>query len=313
MSDAHECVPGPSASVLHAHQLESAAAGGRDAWRRLDAQELARQYNARATVSDVDAQLQAYRDRSRPMLDLPQRQSLRYGEHPDEMLDLFPVPGNARAPLFVFVHGGYWRALGREDSVFMAENFARHGIAVAAINYSLAPMARLTDIVAQCRRSLTWLYQNAGAHGIDVQRIVVAGSSAGGHLAAMLAAPDWRAEAGVPDDLVKGAVLLSGLYDLLPLQKTTPNQWLRMDVEEARALSPIEALPATDVRLLVAAAALDTDEFKRQSQMYAAACGHKGCVVQYFEVPQRNHFDVVLDWMDPNSALTQATWGLFAH
>ena len=112
---------------------------------------------------------------------------------------------------------------------------------------------------------------------------------------------------------MQGAVLLSGLYDLLPVQQTTPNQWLALDVDEARALSPIEALPAAEVRLFVAAAALDTDEFKRQSQMYAAACSQKGCAVQYCEVPQRNHFDLVLDWMDPNAALTQATWDLFTH
>jgi len=109
-----------------------------------------------------------------------------YGQGPDETADLFPVAGEPGAPLFVFIHGGYWRALHSQDSVFMAQQFTAHGVAVAAINYTLAPQAALAHIVGRCRRALAWSHGGASAYGIAPQRTVLAGSSAGAHLAAML-------------------------------------------------------------------------------------------------------------------------------
>lgn len=282
------------------------------AWTGMNAEELDRQYNARATVADVDVFLKAYRDASTPMYtQLPCVRDVAYGPSPDERLDLFPVPGQAKAPLFVFVHGGYWRALAKEDSVFMAQSFTACGIAVASLNYGLSPQVRLEEIVAQCRRGLAWLYHHGGAHGLDVDRIVVGGSSAGGHLGAMLLAPGWQAEHGLPPQVVRGGALVSGLFDLAPVQRTRPNQWLQLDEAQARALSPVHALPPAGTRLCIAAAEADTGEFKRQSTGYAEACRGNGCIVQALEVPGRNHFDVIMEWMDPAAALTKATWALF--
>ncbi|MES2510255.1 MAG: alpha/beta hydrolase [Pseudomonadota bacterium] len=285
---------------------------GADAWRQMDAAELARQYNARATVSNIDTLLDDYRTASAPMYEMPHVRDIAYGPHADERLDLFPVPGQPDAPLFVFIHGGYWRAMSKEDSVFMAKTFVAHGIAVASVNYQLAPAASLEEIVAQCRRALGWLHAHAAAHGAGTRHVVVAGSSAGGHLAAMLAAPGWQSAFGVPADIVKGAVLVSGLFDLAPVQQTTPNDWLKLDVQRAVALSPIHALPPAGTGLCVAAAGLDTDEFKRQSVMYAHACSKHGCRVDYLEVAGRNHFDVIMDWMDPQAQLTRETFALLA-
>ncbi len=282
------------------------------AWTHMAPEELDRQYNARGTVADVDVFLREYRDASALMYaKLPCVRDVAYGPGPDERLDLFPVPGVPDAPLFVFVHGGYWRALAKEDSVFMAQSFTARGIAVASLNYGLSPQVRLEAIVAQCRRGLAWLYHHGGTHGVDVHRMVVGGSSAGGHLGAMLLAPGWQAEHGLPANVLRGGALISGLFDLAPVQQTRPNQWLQLDPTEARAMSPIHALPAAGVRLLVAAAEADTDEFKRQSTQYADACRAQACVVQAMEIAGRNHFDVIMEWMAPESAMTQATWDLF--
>ena len=291
--------------------MSEAAAGAQD-WRRFSPEELARQYSPRGTVNNLDALLQDYRTQSQPMYELPHLRDVRYGPQADELLDLFPVPGRTDAPLFVFIHGGYWRALGKQDSVFMARNFTAHGVAVAAVNYQLAPAARLSEIVAQCRRSLAWLYTHGPAHGIDVRRIVLGGSSAGAHLAAMLLAPGWQAAFGLPPDVVKAGVLVSGLYDLAPVQQTTPNDWLALDSAEAAALSPQSCLPDAGARLCIATAEKDTDEFKRQSLDYAAACTRQGCAVQYEQIAGRNHFDVIMDWMNPQALLTQSTWRLLA-
>lgn len=282
-----------------------------DTWRQFDADALDREYNPRGTVPDVEALLREYREQSVPMYALPHVRDIAYGPHPDERLDLFPVPGRRDAPLFVFVHGGYWRALAKEDSVFMARCFTERGIAVASINYALAPGARLDEIVAQCQRALGWLHAHAPAHGIDGGRMVLAGSSAGGHLAAMMLSPTAQRAHGVPAGAVRGAVLVSGLYDLEPVQATRPNGWLNLDPAGARALSPLHDLPDPATRLCVAVAGIDTEEFKRQSWRYAQACADRGNPVATLDVPGRNHFDVILDWMDPDSALSQATWPLF--
>jgi len=283
-----------------------------DRWRRLGPQALAQAYNARATVPDVDTLLRAYRQSSTPMYALPHVRDIAYGPAPAERLDLFPVPGRRDAPLFVFVHGGYWRALDKEDSVFMARCFTERGVAVAAINYALAPAARLDAIVAQCRRALGWLYRHGAGHGIDTGRMVLGGSSAGAHLAAMMLSPTAQRALGLPPMVVRGAVLVSGLYDLEPVQATEPNAWLQLDVQDARALSPLHDLPDPGCRLSVAVADQDTGEFKRQSWLYARACAAQGNPVSVFDVAARNHFDIILDWTNPSSVLSQATWPLFA-
>lgn len=280
-------------------------------WRALSADELERGYNARATVPDVDALLRDYRAQSAPMYALPCVRDIAYGTHPDERLDLFPVPGRRDAPLFVFVHGGYWRALAKEDSVFMARCFTERGIAVASINYALAPQVRLDEIVAQCRRALGWLHGHAAGHGVNAGHLVLAGSSAGAHLAAAMLSPAALRAHGVPVGAVRGAVLVSGLFDLEPVRHTRPNDWLHLDEQRARALSPLHDLPDPGTRLCVAVAEADTGEFKRQSWCYAQACAAQGNAVHTLEVAGRNHFDVILDWMAADSTLSRATWPLF--
>lgn len=280
-------------------------------WRAWPQADLEHQYDARATVPDIAAELKAYRDASTPMYELtPSWRGVAYGSGPDETLDLFPVADQPDAPLLVFIHGGYWRALHSQDSVFMAQQFTAHGVAVAAINYTLAPAATLAHIVRQCQRAVTWLLNDATPYGIAPQRTVLAGSSAGAHLAAMLLAPAWQAECGLLPSSLQGGVLLSGLYDLEPVQRCLPNTWLNMSAPEAKALSPMHHLPDPRLPLYVVVAERDTDEFKRQSSDYADSCSAQGNHVIWHEAPQRNHFNIVLDWMDPQSHLFQTTMAL---
>ena len=283
-------------------------------WRSWPQAELERQYDARATVPDIARELQAYRDASAPMYQLtPCWRDVAYGSGPNETLDLFPVAGQPNAPLLVFIHGGYWRALHSQDSVFMAQQFTAHGVAVAAINYTLAPHATLSHIVSQCQRAVAWLLKDAAPHGVAPQRTVLSGSSAGAHLAALLLAPTWQADHGLAPNALAGGVLLSGLYDLEPVQRCVPNTWLHLSVAQAQALSPIHHLPQRQVPLHVAVAEDDTDEFKRQSRQYAAACRAQGNPVTWHEARQRNHFNIALDWMDAQSDLFVRTMGLLQN
>jgi len=280
-------------------------------WRSLDPAALERGYNARATVADVDAELRAYREASLPMYDrLPCQRDLAYGPSPDETLDLFPVPDDPAAPLLVFIHGGYWRALAKEDSVFMASQLVGQGIGVAAINYTLAPQARLPEIIDQCRRAVAWLYRQRAAASASPGPLLVAGSSAGAHLAAMVLAPGWQAAHGLPPHAVQRGVLVSGLYDLEPVSLTLPQSWLQLTPQEVQDCSPQHHLPAGTCQLQVFVAAQDTAEFKRQSRDYAQACRAQGHAVDFQEVASRNHFDIILDWMLPDTALTRSVAAL---
>lgn len=282
------------------------------AWRSWPQAELDRAYNARGTVPDAEAEIRRYAGHSAPMYTtLPCLRGLAYGPGADERLDLFPVPGQPDAPLFLFIHGGYWRSLSREDSVFMARSFTAQGIAVAALDYSLAPAARLETMVDQCRRATAWLYREGPALGIGArQRFVVAGSSAGGHLAAMVLAHGWQAAQGVPADVVQAGMLVSGLFDLEPVRHAAPNAWLQLDAARVQGLSPQYHLPDPARRLQVVVAEHDTDEFKRQSRHFAMACIAQGNATTYHEVAARNHFDVILDWMDADSAMARTAAAL---
>lgn len=275
-------------------------------WRQLSQAELDQQYNARATVSDIDAELKAYRELSLPMYqDLHCHRALPYGDHHDETLDLFPVPHQPEAPLFVFIHGGYWRALTSHDSVFMARQLVAQGIAVASINYTLSPQAKLSHIVDQCERALSWLHHHAPTHGVRATQAVVAGSSAGGHLAAMAMTSAYLQRHRIAPAWLVGGILVSGLFDLEPIQQTLPNAWLQLSDQDVQQLSPVHHVPDKRMVLHIVYAENDTAEFKRQSNDFAAVCKHNGNTVAVYEVAHTNHFNVILGWMQPDSQLTQ--------
>ena len=273
-------------------------------YRYFDQAELERQLNARGTVPDVAPFLARYAaDSARVRASLPCTLGIPYGPSEPERLDIFPT-ADRNVPVFVFLHGGYWRALDSADSCFMAECFTKAGACVVAVNYALAPTARLTEIVRQCRAALIWLHRNIAEFGGDPWRIHVAGSSAGAHLAAMML-PRGSAQ---PDGsgFITGATLLSGLYDLEPVRLGHPNEWLKLDGVEVEALSPVRHLPSPPVPIVLSYAPSETDEFKRQSECYLALAKARGCPVRFVPMPGTNHFDIVFGLADPASPLTQA-------
>ncbi len=241
---------------------------------------------------------------------------LSYGDAAAHRLDLFlPAPAHSGqlAPLLLFIHGGYWQELSRASSLFAAPDCTEAGAAFAAIDYTLAPHASVHDIALECRRALRWLHQHGQALGFDPQRIVVAGSSAGAHLAAMCCLRGWKDTPDLPNGVPAAAVLVSGIYDLQPLVGTSINEALSLDSAGARAVSPqllsLEGFPPS----VVCWGEIETSEFKRQGRAFAMAlkaadAPHQPCI----EVPGRNHFDVILDLARPGTPLGDATWALFS-
>jgi arylformamidase len=269
-------------------------------WRALSPRDLDREYSPSSKVPGGYGRFAlAYRQRSRDALaSMRVMRDLRYGDGADETLDLFPASGTdgRAAPLVVFLHGGYWQELSKLDSSFAAAQLVQAGIALAAVDYTLAPHASLERIADQATRSVAWLHANADALGVDPARIVVSGHSAGAHLSAMAA---LRLPAGT----IAGVVLIGGVFDLEPVQQTPINDALGLDAAEARRLSVTGHVRAGLPPAAVIWGIDETDEFRRQNRELASAWEAAGNDVLAIEVPRRHHFDLPLDLGDADTIL----------
>jgi arylformamidase len=278
----------------------------------LTAEFVERGYNNRAAVPEHPVWLARYAtDSAAARAALAPKLDLRYGPGPKETLDLF-VPKTPARGTFVFLHGGYWRALDKGDFSFVAPAFVAQGIAVAVVNYDLCPDVSIATIVGQCIRAVAWLVREGVAHGANGDRIVVGGHSAGGHLAAMLHATDWT-QTRLARDPIAGGVSLSGVHDLAPMLLFSFNADFKLDAAEARRMSPVTLAPRTRAPLLLAVGADETSEFLRQTRLLWDAWPSSrpaGATAPLF-IPARHHFSVVADYADPGSELARQTLALF--
>lgn len=239
--------------------------------------------------------------------------NLQYDGLSAERLDVWRPPNrHDEMPVVIAIHGGYWRMLSRHDTAFMAAALAKRGVATVTVDYTLAPVATLAEIVRQVRAAVTWVYRDGRKYGLDPSRIHVLGSSAGAHLAAMCVVKGWQHAAGVPENVVSTAMLLSGLFDLRPLVTTFANDWLNLDEESASSASPILA-PPTDARLFIARAEHEATGFHYQSELFHSHWLRGGGRSESAIIPGKNHFDVFLDLADVDSYLSTILWRLIQH
>lgn len=273
-------------------------------YRGFDRATLDREYNARESVASFEAEYAKYVAVSAQVQQQHERiADIVYDEASGETLDLYPAePG---APLFLWVHGGYWRASSKDDNAFVVPGPKAHGFAVAVMNYALAPQATLDEIIRQTRAAIAFLHARRQQYGTG--RLAVGGSSAGGHLVGMLLAGGWQGEFGLPDDAITVGLALSGLHDIEPLRSTHVDAWLGLDEAAIARNSPIRHIPhRSATTLLASVGGLETSEFRRQTADYAAAwmaAGHDGEVIA---MPRHNHFDIALDLASPDGVLAPA-------
>lgn len=255
---------------------------------------------------DGAALLADWRERSakaRSRLEL--REDLAYGPSLAERLDLFPA-GAANAPLHVFFHGGYWRALGHKELSFIAEQLVQAGISVAVINYALCPNVAFSEVVRQCQASLAWLYRQADMLRVDVGRITLSGHSAGGHLCAMLLATDWEGVFGLPEDLIKGVLAISGLYDLRPFPYSWLQPKLQLTGREVAKYSPLFLAPRVKAPVLLTAGGKESEEFARQMHAYAAHLKESGLAVETSLKSGDDHFSILERYTRPDGDFVTA-------
>lgn len=266
---------------------------------------LDRQLNLRARWPEHPAFFERWaRESAAVRADLGGQIDLAYGAAPEETLDLFPVPGGRPAPLLAFIHGGYWQALDKSDYSYLAPAFHDCGAAFASLNYGLAPGTSLGAMIDQIRLALVWLYRHADAYNIDRGRLVVAGHSAGGHLAAMALSTDWSTlSEDLPGQLLAGGCSISGVYDLEPVRLSYHNEILGIPADDAPGWSPLKRLPSSAPPLIMAVGAEETDEFLRQHRAYATAWRDRGLPLEDVPLPDRHHFNAVDALGEPDHPL----------
>ena len=275
-------------------------------WGDYDRAALHVAYHARESVPDFDVCIKEYADGSRrARAALPGPRGVSYGPHRDQTLDIFPAGGQG-APVHLFLHGGYWRALTKEEHSFTAAVLTPAGACVVVNNYSLCPDIHLDVIVRQCRDAVAWVYNNAGNHGGDPSRIFISGHSAGGQLVGMMLATDWQAEYGLPADIIKGATAISGIFDMRPMRLTFTQEWIDLTEPAAARNSPLFNLPSHPCPVIVAWGSDDPAGFHEQGRAYIEALEGHGVPVDHIALPGCNHFEACGELADPGSVLTKA-------
>ncbi|XP_005989153.1 kynurenine formamidase [Latimeria chalumnae] len=281
-------------------------------WQQLDKEELEKQYSPSCWSHrmDKDAVIEAHvkwvtegtkvaRSITQVMLGVP------YGAGDGDKLDVYlPSHPPAALPLLVYLHGGYWQFFSKEESGFMAPPLVKKGIAVVAVDHDIAPKGNMDSIVSQVRRSVAFVVQQYS----HISGIYLCGHSAGAHLVAMALATDWK-EYGVTPD-IKGAFLVSGIYDLLPIVRTSVNDPLKMNDEIAVRNSPMQLIPEVkraceSCEIVIALGEHDSPEFRRQSREYYQALQSAGLKVHFEDILNTDHFNVIEQLSDEGYRLTQ--------
>jgi arylformamidase len=263
------------------------------------------EYNNRARVPEHPAVIEgwardakAYRETNPPL-------RIAYGPGERQSIDFFHASApNYAAATVVFVHGGYWQNLDPSFFSHLARGPNERGLNVGLLGYDLCPAVRVRDIVEEVRAACRELARFE-------KRLIVAGHSAGGHLAACLLATNWPAvDERLPEDFVGAAYAISGLFELAPLVPTSINTALGLDQAEAELMSPLHWAPPAGRSLDAVVGGEESGEYLRQSRTIAERWGSAGVDTRYEAVPGQNHFTVIAPLADPGSAMTRRIAGL---
>jgi arylformamidase len=248
------------------------------------------QYNPSMHLPDASAPGRHYTQRSaqareqlRCVLDVP------YGPTRAETLDIFPSDA-PDAPVFVFLHGGYWRALSSKEFSCVALGLQPLGITTVVVNYALCPQVTIDEITRQVRAAVAWTHRHIAEHGGDPARIALGGHSAGAHLTAMCLQTDWVDDYGLPQDPLAAAVLVSGVYDIAPLRYSYLQPMIQLDDGIIRRNSPAFAVRPCRTPIWVNWGDQETPEFARQSQLFHEAWQAQGNQGELSALPAADHY-----------------------
>jgi len=246
---------------------------------------------------------------ARPCIGEPER--VAYGPAEIERLDIYRT-ARVSAPVFVFFHGGAWRSGRSKDFAAPAEMFLAAGAHYVVPDFAWVQEVggSLMVLADQVCRAVAWVYDNAAHLGSDPNRLYVCGQSSGGHLAAVALTTDWQRDFGLPADIIKGGMCISGMYDLMPVRLSARNTYVAFDDATVAALSPIRHLDRLLAPLIVAYGTCETPEFQRQNREFAAAVEAAGKRVRLLVGENYNHFELPETLGNPYGLLGRAALDL---
>jgi len=268
---------------------------GPKVWMDMDQVELDAAYDQSAyapMIGQIQQRFGSISETTRSRLGAPKR--FAYGPTANEGFDLYParVPN---APIFVYIHGGRWLRGSASQYGYPADLFVNAGVNYVALDFIQADAANgdLRPMADQVRRGIAWAYRNAASLGGDAKRFYVGGHSSGGHLCAVALVTDWQKEFGLPPDMIKGGLLMSGIYDLKPARlSATRSAYVKFDDDMEGALSPMRHIEMLRAPITVTYGTFETPEFQRQARDFAAAVKAAGKPVELKEAPDFNHFEM---------------------
>lgn len=259
--------------------------------------QLTEAYNDYKAIPNFDVLLQKNRERAQAVkARLNPIHDIAYGTEPIQKLDIY-APNNAKKmPVLISIHGGGWTMGSKNPWAIPAEVLMSKGIISVSIDYGLAPRYRMEDIIAHIRYAVAWVYKNIGPYGGDPNRLYIYGVSAGAHLASTTLMPSWHKDFGLPEDVIKGLVAMSGIYDLCTLvhaPQVDLQKALQMTLEESQRASPFYHLPKHPVPAIIAYGEKEPlILYHLEANNYARELEKAGCHISLIEVPNANHFDM---------------------
>ena len=255
-------------------------------------------------AGEVVARYRSNSQRVRQRLGEPLR--FAYAESEVEGLDVFPT-SVANAPIHIFIHGGAWQQGTAAAYAFLADTFVNAGIHYVVPDFSWVQDVgdSLYPIADQLQRAIAWVYENAESFGGDRERIFISGHSSGGHLAGVMLTTDWAAKS-LPDDVIKGGLCCSGIFDLEPVRLSHRGEYIAFTDAMEHDLSPIRHIEHLNAPVVVAYGTNETREFVRHSRDFAAAIADAGKPVQLIVADNYNHFEVIETLANPYGIIGRA-------
>jgi len=229
---------------------------------------------------------------------------ISFGPDLEERLDIFMPDAVLDAPVNIFFHGGYWRASTKEDFSYVAFGGIPAGIMTVVVNYGLIPSVTMAELIAQCQRSVVWIYSNIRKFGGDPSKLYLSGHSAGAHIVSMLMCTKWSdLRQDLPADLIKGACAISGIYDLEPVRRSFLNKTLGFSDADVTGFSSVALTPVVRCPLLCAVGGDESSEFIRQTEEFAERWQAHNLDIDMHVLAGKDHFSIREDLGDPGAPM----------